>query len=167
MEIMKKYSMSDGKFCKILDEQYAAWHPGQKVLFLECMSHSLTRTVRNLCGKPEAESAESIKTVGLLNEIQHRIPQAARDILVSVGTINGDWFCPGEALLGHAKAMPLRKGAIQEFTERVICDTNFRIAAVADEEKDASRVAPKAEPVFRGLTQIDTSALKIRQNLWS
>lgn len=164
---MKKRRMNDERFCRILDEQYSAWSAGQKVLFLECMSHCLTQTVRDLCGKPEAESAKSIKTVGLLNEIQHRLPQASRDILFSVGTINGDWFCPGEALLGYAKELPLNEGAVQGFVERVICDANFRVAAMETESMREPGESGKAAPVFGGLKQIDTSALKIRQNLWS
>lgn len=164
---MKKRSMKDKQFCKVLDAQYASWHPGQKVLFLEYMSHSLTLCVRNVCDKPETDNGVKVETLGLMNELQHRIPQAVRDILFSVGTVNGDWYCPGEALLAYARALPLKEGAIQGFVESVICDANFRIVAVADDEKDEPGDARKTNPVFQGLAQIDTSALKIQQNRWS
>ncbi len=167
LEIMKKRKMKDEQFCKVLGEQYAAWDPGKKVLFLECMSHSLTMTIRSLCNNPDGDKEHKIESIGLLNELLHRIPQAVRDILFIVGTIDGSWFCPGGALLDYAKAYSLEEGAIQGFVAQVICEANYRIAAVARDKKDASDAARKTEPVFRGLTQIDTSALMIRQNPWS
>lgn len=124
-------------------------------------------TVRSLCNNPDGDTERKVESVGLLNELQHRLPQAAQDILFSFGTINGDWFCPGEALLGYAKALPLNAGAIQRFVESVICDANLRIAAMAEDNKDVPGGASKPTPAFRGLTQIDTSSLKIRQNRWS
>ena len=167
LEIMYKNSMTDEQFCKVLGEQYAAWDPGKKVLFLECMSHSLTMTIRSLCNNPDGDKERKIESIGLLNELLHHIPQAVRDILFSIGTIDGSWFCPGEALLGYARAYSLKEGAIQGFVGQVICDANFRIVAVANDEKDESGSTRKTEPVLRGLTQIDTSVLKIRQNPWS
>lgn len=153
--------MTNEQFCKVLDEQYSTWHAGQKVLFLECISYSITKTIRRLCGKPVTEILANIKYIGIFNELQQRIPQAVTDILFSTGTVNGDGFRPGESLLSFAKALSMQKGSIQRFAVSKIDMANSRIAAVAEAEKQGEGEASKVNPVFHGLAQINASALSI------
>lgn len=157
--------IKNARFCKLLDKEYEKWSLGQRVMFLTCLAHHLTLMVRCECyHRPENQEMDG-KLIATVNEIQHYLCQALRDMLFYTRCINGSEFAPGDEIYTYlVKIIPLNEGGIQRIICDVIMAANQRINYLKRCEAEGE---PGANPLFKGLPEIDTSALEIEASFCS
>jgi len=153
------------RFCKLLDEEYEKWCLGQKAMFLSYLAHELTLMVRCECYHRNRNTEMDRTLIGNINEIQHHLCQSLRDMLFATSCINGSGYAPGNELYFYlVEIIHVKEGGIQRIINDVLVGTNRRINYLGNCEKERE---PGANPLFRGLPMIDTTALKIDSIVYS